>query len=302
MAAIEVDDLTKRYRDVTAVDHLGFEVEAGSITGFIGPNGAGKTTTLRILLGLVRPTGGDVRIDGRRYSELRSPATHVGAVLEPDRLHPAQSARNLLRTVARGAGIVDRRVTELLDEVGLGDAGHRRVGSFSLGMRQRLGLAAAMLGNPPILVLDEPANGLDPAGIRWLRDYLRDFAADGRTVLVSSHVLAELARVIDHAVIINHGRLVAACSLDELARRSGSIVEVRASAASELARVLAQQGHEVDRSLPGTLRVTATPEIVRAAAGRAGIGIEEIVASSSNLEDVVLNLIAEHQPPLPVRS
>src|SRR3712207_4655147 len=191
MATITVDGLTKRFGAVTAVDDLSFEISGASVTGFLGPNGAGKTTTLRMLLGLVAPDRGRALIEKRRYVELDEPVRVVGALLEASSFHPGRSARNHLRVVARAAGLPDRRADAVLEEVGLGSAGGRRVGGFSLGMRQRLGLATALLGEPEVLVLDEPTNGLDPAGVRWLRDFVRDYAAGGRTGLVSSHLLAD---------------------------------------------------------------------------------------------------------------
>jgi ABC-2 type transport system ATP-binding protein len=208
--------LTKRFGDVTAVSDLSFELEAGSITGFLGPNGAGKTTTLRMLLGLVRPTSGRALVFGRPFAELERPATRVGAVLDSADLHPGRTGRDHLRVLAPVAQVPPSRVDEVLALVDLEDAADRRVKSYSLGMRQRLGLAAALLGDPELLILDEPANGLDPEGVRWLRDFLRAFAAEGRTVFVSSHLLAEVSQTVDRAVIIDGGRLVAESSLQEL--------------------------------------------------------------------------------------
>ena len=207
MTSIQLHGLTKRFRDVTAVDDLTVDVRPGAITGFLGPNGAGKSTTMRMLLGLVRPTAGTATFDGRRYADLADPARTVGALLDPAVFHPGHRARSALR-VAASTGTSDARVEEVLDGVGLGDVARRRVGGFSMGMRQRLALAGALLGDPETLVLDEPSNGLDPEGMRWLRGFLRRLADEGRTVLVSSHVLAELAQSIDDVVIINHGRLV----------------------------------------------------------------------------------------------
>ncbi len=215
-AVIGVQGLTKRYGDVTAVDDLTFSLEAGTVTGFLGPNGAGKSTTLRLLLGLAEPTAGKALVFGRRYRELDQPARRAGAVLESNDFDPGRSGRDHLRVLALAAEIPSSRVDEVLELVELAADSRRRVKTYSLGMRQRLGLAAALLGDPALLVLDEPANGLDPAGVHWLRSLLRSFAAEGRTVLVSSHVLAELEQAIDHVMIINRGRLVAAARLDEL--------------------------------------------------------------------------------------
>ena len=202
MALIEFSGLTKRYGDVTAVDHLTFSLAPGRVTGFVGANGAGKTTTMRMLLGLTRPTSGTVTIDGAPYADLADPLRSVGAMVDPDVFHPRRTARNALRTIARVADIPDTRVDEVLALVGLSGAARRRAGGFSMGMRQRLALAAALLGDPETLVLDEPANGLDPEGVRWLRTLIRGMAAEGRTVFVSSHLLAELAQTVDDVVII----------------------------------------------------------------------------------------------------
>jgi ABC-2 type transport system ATP-binding protein len=222
MARIEVDHLTKRYGAVTAVDDLRFTLEPGSITGFVGVNGAGKSTTLRMLLGLTRPTSGTATIDGLRYADLPDPAQAVGALTDPDVFHPGRTGRNALRVLARPSGIHDRRVDDLLDLVDLAGAARRRVGGYSTGMRQRLGLAAALLGDPPTLILDEPANGLDPMGIAWLRGLLRGLADQGRTLLISSHQLAELAQTTDDVILIHRGRLVARGSTAELMGRHQS--------------------------------------------------------------------------------
>ena len=205
--AIEVSGLTKRFGPVLAVDDLSFTADEGRVVGFLGPNGAGKTTTLRMLLGLVNPTAGSATVLGAKLRELDDPVHTVGAVLDGGMLHPGRSGRNHLRALGKAAGIGDQRVEELLELVALKDAANRRAGGYSLGMRQRLGLAAALLGDPKVLVLDEPANGLDPQGIRWLRDFLRTLAAEGRAVLVSSHVLAEVAQTADDVVVINKGRI-----------------------------------------------------------------------------------------------
>jgi ABC-2 type transport system ATP-binding protein len=211
-----ISSLTKRFGEIEAVRDLTFDVPAGQVTGFLGPNGSGKTTTLRILLGLVTPTSGEALIDGRRYQDLEHPRRVVGAAVEAMSAHPGRRARDHLWVLAEAAGASPERLDEVLDQVGLTDAQHRRVGGFSLGMRQRLGLGAALLGDPQYLVLDEPANGLDPAGMAWLRGLLRDLASEGRTVLVSSHVLSEVAQTADHVVIINAGRLRFAGPLAEL--------------------------------------------------------------------------------------
>jgi ABC-2 type transport system ATP-binding protein len=217
MSAISVRDLTKRYGVVAAVDSLSFDVAPGTVTAFLGPNGAGKTTTLRMLLGLAKPTSGTVTVGGTPYRRLEDPAQHVGAVLETTGFHPVRRARDHLRVVAVAAGVPEGRVDEVLAQVGLSAVARQRVKGFSLGMRQRLGLATALLGHPRVLILDEPANGLDPEGVRWLRRTLRAFADDGGTVLMSSHLLAEVAQTVDDVVIIASGRLVRQAKLSELA-------------------------------------------------------------------------------------
>jgi ABC-2 type transport system ATP-binding protein len=220
MSTIAVKVLTKRYGTVTAVDDLTFQLAPGRITGFLGPNGAGKSTTIRLLLGLARPTAGHATINGHPYAELRDPLRQVGALIDPNVFHPGRSGRTALRITARPARIPDQRVEEVLHLTGLGGAAHRRAGGYSLGMRQRLALAAALLGDPETLILDEPASGLDPEGVRWLRHLLRRLAAEGRTVFVSSHLLAELEQTVDDVVIINQGRLVAAGPMTELLERT----------------------------------------------------------------------------------
>jgi ABC-2 type transport system ATP-binding protein len=216
MSVIEVRGLTKRFGQVLAVDQLSFTVEAGEVVGFLGPNGAGKTTTLRMLLGLVRPDEGTATINGTTYADLPEPLHQVGAVLEASSFHPGRTARNHLRVQALAARADPSRVDDVLDLTGLKEAADRRIGGFSLGMRQRLGLATALLPDPELLILDEPANGLDPEGVRWLRDLLRGMAAEGATVLVSSHILAEVAHTVDSVVILDRGRLVTQSSLADL--------------------------------------------------------------------------------------
>jgi ABC-2 type transport system ATP-binding protein len=220
MSTIAVEALTKRYGTVTAVDAITFQLAPGRVTGFLGPNGAGKSTTMRLLLGLARPTSGRATINGRPYAELRDPLHHVGALIDPNVFHPGRSGRTALRIAALPARIPGQRVEEVLHLTGLGGAAHRRAGGYSQGMRQRLALAAALLGDPETLILDEPASGLDPDGVHWLRGLLRRLATEGRTVFVSSHLLAELAQTVDDVVIINQGRLVAAGPMAELLQRS----------------------------------------------------------------------------------
>jgi ABC-2 type transport system ATP-binding protein len=223
---LRVSDLTKRYGDTVAVEALTFALAPGTITGFLGPNGAGKTTTLRLLLGLAEPTAGEALIFGHHYRELENPMHRVGAVLESSDFDPGRSGRNHLRALALATDIAFDRVEELLVLVELQAAADRPVRTYSLGMRQRLGLAGALLGDPDLLLLDEPANGLDPAGVRWLRDFLRQFAAQGRTVLISSHVLAEVAQTVDAVMIINRGRLVATVALAELSDGARSLEDL----------------------------------------------------------------------------
>jgi ABC-2 type transport system ATP-binding protein len=222
-AFVAITNLTKRYREIEAVDDLSFTLETGTVTGFLGPNGAGKTTTLGLLLGLAEPTTGSALIRGQRYAELDQPARIVGAVLESGDFHPGRSGRDHLRVLAAASDIATTRVDDVLEIVGLADAGTRSVKTYSLGMRQRLGLAGALLGEPDLLVLDEPANGLDPAGVHWLRSVLRSFAATGGTVLVSSHLLAEVAQSVDRIVIIDRGRIAADAPLDEIIGKGQSL-------------------------------------------------------------------------------
>jgi ABC-2 type transport system ATP-binding protein len=291
MSAIDVHGLTKRFGDVLAVDGLGFEVEEGTVVGFLGPNGAGKTTTLRMLLGLVTPTAGTATFDGRAYRELPAPTRVVGAVLEASGFHPGRSARNHLRVLAAAAGLPGRRADEVLGQVGLAEAANRRVGGFSLEMRQRLGLAAALLGDPEVLLLDEPANGLDPEGIHWLRGLIRRQADAGRTVLVSSHVLAEVAQTVDQVVIIARGRLVAQSTLADLTAGAATAVRVRTPQAEALRDRLAAAGTAVELDGPDRLVVTgATSEQVGRAAAAAGIVLHEMRFERSNLEEVFLEL------------
>jgi ABC-2 type transport system ATP-binding protein len=288
---IEVVDLRKRYRKATAVDGLTFKVRDGSITGFLGPNGAGKTTTLRILLGLVQPTSGEATIDGRRYRALDRPLGRVGAVLEASNYHPKRSGRNHLLALAAAGEIRSARVDELLDFVGLGSAGGRAVGGYSLGMRQRLSVAGALLGDPRILLLDEPANGLDPEGIRWLRDFLRTFAGEGKTVFISSHVLGEMQQLVDEVVIIHRGRLVAHETVGELTARAVGSTRVRSPQAARLREVLAEAGIEARGD--GDRLVTAAPsERVGELAAANGVVLHELTSDTASLEEAFLELTA----------
>jgi ABC-2 type transport system ATP-binding protein len=291
---VQGDALTKRYGDVVAVDDLTFNIEAGTITGFLGPNGAGKSTTLRMLLGLAKPTRGHATIFGKAYDELEAPALRVGAVLEATDFHPGRSGRDHLRMLSRAVGLPDSRVDDVLSLVELQDAAKRRVKGYSLGMRQRLGLASALLGDPDLLVLDEPANGLDPEGVRWLRDFLRDFASGGRTVLISSHVLAEIAQTVDQVLIISHGRLITESTLDDLTARVGALVRVQSPQLDQLAQVLAREGIVTTKSNDHALLAHGTTrERVGDIALAEGIAIYELVTEGSSLEEVFLDLTSE---------
>jgi ABC-2 type transport system ATP-binding protein len=292
---VEVRGLTKRYGSTTAVDDLSFSVAAGKITGFLGPNGAGKTTTLRALLGLVHATRGEARVDGVPYARLRDPLRTVGAVLEADSFHPGRSGRNHLRVLAAAAGLPPARVDEVLDEVELTEAGRRRVGGYSLGMRQRLSVAGALLGRPRLLLLDEPANGLDPEGIRWLRDFLRSFAAMDGTVFISSHVLAEVAQIADEVVIIHRGRLIAHEPLGALTARTAGGALVRTPDAAGLRERLAAAGIEASASGASELRVAAPPERVGEVAAAGGVVLHELRGEGASLEEVFLELTAEER-------
>ena len=289
---LEVRALTKRYGETTAVDDLSFAVPAGRITGFLGPNGAGKTTTLRALLGLVAPTAGEALVTGVRYRQLTDPARTVGAVLEASSYHPARSGRNHLRALAAAAGVPGDRVEDVLADVELTNAAHRRVGGYSLGMRQRLSVAAALLGAPMLLVLDEPANGLDPEGLRWLRNLLRSFADRGGTVFISSHVLAEIARLADEVAIIHRGRLIAHEPLEALTARAVGGTLVRSPQAEELRAQLAREGIDAALVDPGELRAAGPPDRVGELAAGAGIVLHELRGVEASLEEVFLELTA----------
>jgi ABC-2 type transport system ATP-binding protein len=291
---VRAESLTKRFGGVVAVDDLSFELDQGTITGFLGPNGAGKTTTLRMLLGLAKPTSGRASLFGQPYAELAEPSRRVGAVLEATDFHPGRSGRDHLRMLAEAVDLPRSRVELVLQLVELQEAAHRRVKTYSLGMRQRLGLAAALLGDPELLILDEPANGLDPGGVRWLRDFLRAFAADERTVLISSHVLAEVAQTVDEVLIINHGKLVVESSLEELTHRSTGSVRIRTPAPSRLADALTQAGIQVSaREDETVLAYGTTSDHVGDIAFAANVPIHELVGESSSLEEVFLGLTTE---------
>jgi len=288
---IVVEDLSKVFGgSVRAVDRLSFTVEPGSVTGFLGPNGAGKTTTLRMLLGLVRPTSGRATIGGRVYRHLASPTRTVGAALEASSFHPARTARNHLRVMCAAGGLPAARADQVLAMVGLEGAARRKVRGYSMGMRQRLGLAAALVGDPRVVILDEPANGLDPEGIRWLRGLLRHLADEGRTVLISSHQLNEVQEVADRVVILNRGQLVQQGSIAELTAGSGSVL-VRSPAVDTLITVLQEQGLSGDRPDATSLRVrNATAAQIGHAAFVAGVELHELTEQRFDLEDLFFAL------------
>ena len=292
---LEIDSLTKRYGAHTVVDNLSFTVRPGRVTGFLGPNGAGKSTTLRMILGLVRADAGRATFDGRRYEQLPAPSAHVGAVLEDAGFHPGRSGRNHLRVLAAAGGHAPERVPELLERVGLSAAAHRRVKGYSLGMRQRLAIAAALLGDPEVLILDEPTNGLDPPGMRRMRDLLRGEAERGRAVLVSSHLLSEVSQSADDLVIIAGGVLRASGPLERLlGRASGAGTRVRAADPGRLVSALRERDIVARPDGSGALLVPeAPPEVVGAVAAERQIALAELVAVSRTLEDAFLELTEE---------
>jgi ABC-2 type transport system ATP-binding protein len=304
---IEVTDLSKHFGDKVAVDHLSFTVEPGRVTGFLGPNGAGKSTTMRLILGLDRPSGGSATINGKRYADLASPLRTVGALLEAKSVHSGRSARNHLLFLAQTQGLPPSRVDELLDLVGLRDVANKRAGGFSLGMGQRLGVAAALLGDPQVLLLDEPVNGLDPEGVLWIRNLMKQLASEGRTVLVSSHLMNEMAVTADHLIVIGRGRLiVAAATEDVIARGSGQAVRVRTPEPDRLTDLIVAEGGKAAPAANGNgaaagpgdqapvLTVTgiAAPRIGELAAS-ASIVLHELTPQLATLEDAFLELTSD---------
>jgi ABC-2 type transport system ATP-binding protein len=291
---VTADSLTKRFGEVSAVTDLSFALEAGTITGFLGPNGAGKTTTLRMILGLVAPTSGRALVFDHPYAALPRAALRIGAVLESTDFHPGRSGRDHLRMLGQAVDVPDSRADEVLRLVELGDASHRRVKGYSLGMRQRLGLAAALLGDPELLILDEPANGLDPEGVRWLRDFLHRLASEGRTVLISSHVLAEVAQTADRVLIISSGRLVLSSALAELTFRAGGAVRVRCGDPGRLRKALRGEALQVTPGTDHALLVQgASSERIGEIAFAAGVPVHELVDDRGVLEDIFLELTSE---------
>ena len=289
---IELHEVTKRFGATVAVDHLSFEVRPGEVTGFLGPNGAGKSTTMRMIIGLDAPTSGRVTVDGHSYGELRFPLRHVGALLDAKAVHPGRSARDHLRWLADSNGISRARVDEVLDVVGLTDVAHRRTGGFSLGMGQRLGIATALLGDPGILLLDEPVNGLDPEGIQWIRSLLRRLAEEGRSILVSSHLMSEMAQTADRLVVVGRGRLIAEGTVDEVVRDSTTgHVRVETAEPERLSQLVSQGGGAVSPDADGALVVTGMDaREVGTIAGDAGITLYELSSHSASLEDAFFEL------------
>jgi ABC-2 type transport system ATP-binding protein len=287
---ITVTALTKQYGNRLAVDDLSFEVTAGRVTGFVGPNGAGKSTTMRMMVGLTRPGGGDVRYSGVHYRDLEEPARTVGAVLDARSMHPGRTARNHLRATAALSGIPSRRVREVLAEVGLEPAADKKAGKFSLGMRQRLALASALLGDPEVLLLDEPSNGLDPDGIRWLRDHLKAFAQRGGTVFVSSHLISELSMFADDLVVIGGGRLLAAESVAAITGRNDVCVVVETLQPVELEALLAAHGLAVELAAGRLVVRETTRDVVSRIAFDNGIRLLELSQTSRSLEDSLLDM------------
>ncbi|MGD0377243.1 MAG: ATP-binding cassette domain-containing protein [Streptosporangiaceae bacterium] len=291
-ATIEVTGLRKRFGPTLALDGMSFMVGPGQVTGFVGPNGGGKSTTMRVILGLDAPDQGSALISGQPYPRLRRPLSQIGAMLDAAALQPGRTARNHLLWLAHSQGLSGRRVDEVIERAGLTSAARRKAGGFSLGMRQRLGIAAAMLGDPPVLMFDEPFNGMDPEGIVWMRGYLRSLAAEGRAVLVSSHLMSELEDSADHLVVIGRGKVIADTSVAELiAAASGDRVTLRTSARSEAMTVLAHAGATVAATGRDTLAVSGlASEQVVARLGEAGVGFSEISAHRATLEEAYMEL------------
>ena len=288
---ISVRGLTKQYGDVRAVDDLSFDVMAGKVTGFLGPNGAGKSTTMRMVMGLDRSTVGTATVNGKRYVDLAPPLREVGALLDAGAMHPGRTGRAHLRIGACTNGIPTSRVEEVIEQVGLGTAASRRIRGYSLGMRQRLGIAAALLGDPQVLLFDEPVNGLDLDGVRWIRSLLRGFADDGRTVLVSSHLMSEMQLIADRVVIIGRGRLIADAEVDEVLRGlGGQRVRVRTPQADELSRALLDLA-DVERTAPDELDVTGLPASdIGDLAHAAGVPVHHLAEVEQSLEHAYISL------------
>jgi ABC-2 type transport system ATP-binding protein len=288
---IEVREVTKRYGPKTAVDGLTFTAQPGQVTGFLGPNGAGKSTTMRMIIGLDRPTSGTVTVNGKRYAEHAAPLREIGALLEARSVHPGRSARSHLLALARTHGIKRQRVDEVLELAGLTAVAGKRAGAFSLGMGQRLGIAAALLGDPAVVMLDEPVNGLDPEGVLWVRGLLSKLAADGRTVMLSSHLMAETALIADHLVVVGKGRLLADTSVSELIKQSGTGVRVGSDEADRLRALLARPGVSVASGSDGELDVTGMEaREIGAIASTHGVPLFELTTRTASLEDAFMDL------------
>ena len=292
---IEVRELTKKYGKKTAVDQLSFTVEPGHVTGFLGPNGAGKSTTMRAMIGLDRPTSGTVLIDGKHYREYREPLRKVGILLDAKAVHPGRTVRGHLLGLARSNRIADERIDEVLDIVGLSTVANTRTKGLSLGMGQRLGIAAALLGDPEILLFDEPVNGLDPEGIKWIRGLMRALADEGRTVLVSSHLMAEMALTADHLVVIGQGKLLADLSTEEfVSKNSRSFVLVRTPAPDRARELFEAQGFTVTTNEDGSLEVEeTTPQVLGELAAKHQVTVYEISPQTASLEEAFMQLTAD---------
>jgi ABC-2 type transport system ATP-binding protein len=289
---IEVHELCKRYGDRLAVNQLSFSVRAGRVTGFLGPNGAGKSTTMRLLLGLIRPDSGRATIDGRPYQDLAVPLHVIGALLEARAVHPGRTAFNHLLCLAQSQGIPRQRVSEVIEMVGLGPVAHQRAGGFSLGMGQRLGIAAALLGDPQVLLLDEPVNGLDPEGVLWIRNLMKQLAGEGRTVFVSSHLMNEMAVTADHLIVIGRGELIADCSTTEfIQQNSQSAVRVTSPQLPQLRELIVRAGGQTVETGPDTVLVSSMLAAqIGDLAAAAGLPIHELTPQHASLEEVFMNL------------
>ena len=292
---IQAEHLTKRYGERVAVDDLSFTIEPGLVTGFLGPNGAGKSTTMRMILGLDRPDAGTVTVDGRKYADLTAPMSHVGAVLDAKAIQPSRSAYNHLRALAATHGIPNSRVDAVIDLAGLSQVARKRVGGFSLGMGQRLGIAVALLGDPDVVILDEPANGLDPEGVRWVRNLLRGLAEEGRTVLVSSHLMSEMELTADHLLIIGRGRLIKDVSMQELQQSTAvEKVRVRTPEIEQLIRLLTGPGVSITSTERETIEVSGvSAEVIGQTAFDERILLYELTPERPTLEDIFMKLTAD---------
>ncbi|MDQ1206821.1 ABC transporter ATP-binding protein [Microbacterium sp. SORGH_AS_0862] len=292
---IVAENLTKQFGDKHAVSDVSFTVQPGKVTGFLGPNGAGKSTTMRMIVGLDRPTHGNVTVDGEDYRKMRSPLTRVGVLLDAKAVHTGRSARNHLRALAATHGIPTSRVDEVIALTGLESVAKKRAGGFSLGMGQRLGIAAALLGDPQTLILDEPVNGLDPEGVRWVRQFVRHYASEGRTVLLSSHLMSEMAITADHIIVLGKGRVLADAPVSQLVSEwTSTRIRLRSPRLAELIPLISGAGIEITQTEPGTADVVgALPEAVGDAAAAAGIPLHELSPQSGSLEDAYLALTGE---------